>query len=172
MSWCWICFLMPEPLNSFWKLSEIPMCLNETGEDSECHNFFLFLPGLASGKEGMIVVRWQWSLRNKMQHEFLQQAKSFYSSISSHVSSLALLWWLFAQLLLGQHSSPWPSKQTIGGGPWGALSDGGVRQEPPVCWVQGLSSAQQGPDKVDTWSLLTTWEINICQLRQTKEKII
>lgn len=43
------------------------------GEDNGCHNFLLFLPGLASGKESMIGVWWQWSLRNKMQHEFLHQ---------------------------------------------------------------------------------------------------
>lgn len=52
------------------------------------------------------------------------------------------------------------------GGLWAALSNGRGRQELTICWVQGLSSPQQGPGKAITWPLLIDlkmWESAIWQ---------
>lgn len=112
---CWTCFLMFGPLTTYWRVSEIPMCLKEEREDTGYHDFSRFLPGLAAGTESRMSIEGQWSVREKMQQTFLHQTKPLCSCTSSCFSSLPLLRWLFALLLLEQLKFLWPGKGAIAG---------------------------------------------------------
>lgn len=46
-----MCFLMLGPLTTYWKVSEIPMCLKEEREVTGYQDLSQFLPGPAAGEE-------------------------------------------------------------------------------------------------------------------------
>lgn len=129
-----------------------------------CHDLFTFLPRLASGKKSRTGMELTAEFEEKTA-AWVPLPKSLYICTSSFISSLSLLRWLFALLLLGQLRSPWLSEGSIWR-PVSSLEQWRGRQEPSICWVQGLSSPQQGPGKAITWPLLIDlkmWESAIWQ---------
>lgn len=168
-----MCFLMFGPLTTYWRVSEIPMCLKEEREDTGYHDFSRFLPGLAAGTESRMSIGGQWSLREKMQQGFLHQTKPLCSCTSSCFSSLPLLRWLFALLLLEQLKFLWPGKGAIAG----------VHELPQVVprggrtpWLMGsglvIPSARALQSSYLVTAHIAKWERNIRQHRQTEGKKI
>lgn len=108
--WYWMCFLMLGPLTTYWKVSEIPVCLKKKWEDAGYCDLSQFLPGLAAGEKSRTTIGGQWCLRQKMQYGFLHQTKPLAVAFTSCFSSLPLLSWLFGLLLLEWLSFLGPGK--------------------------------------------------------------